>query len=242
MRKTRILLAGILIAAAFFLNSFSGEVFPVGLVKAPQDSVSADKDRPAGEEGARPGTAAVDQKDIPADENRGMDVEGQHPLNSDQAISEVIGTKIDKGKVWLLVEKAKYRLTVYYDDKPVKSYPVVFGPNPVGPKIVAGDGRTPEGEFTIRELYPHPEWSKFLWLDYPNEESWRNYTEAMAAGRISPDAAIGGQVGIHGVPAGQDYLVRNRSNWTLGCVSLTTSDINELYRVVQRGTRVVIVP
>jgi lipoprotein-anchoring transpeptidase ErfK/SrfK len=64
----------------------------------------------------------------------------------------------------------------------------------------------------------------------------------MAAGQISPDVGIGGQIGIHGVPAGQDYLIYDRSNWTLGCVALATEDINELYQMVQRGTRVVIVP
>jgi lipoprotein-anchoring transpeptidase ErfK/SrfK len=236
--KRRIVIIGILIAAAFLLSGSFREVLPESLADPDLGAVSID--RTAGEAGAASALPAVEQIEA-AEENRGAAVEGQSSPINDQAVAEA-GAGIDKGNLWILVEKAAYRLTVYRDGQPVKSYPAVFGPNPVGPKLVAGDGRTPEGEFKIRELYPHPEWSRFLWLDYPNEDSWRNYTEAMAAGRISSDVGIGGQIGIHGVPAGEDYLIYGRSNWTLGCVALTTADINELYQMVQRGTRVVIVP
>jgi murein L,D-transpeptidase YafK len=164
-------------------------------------------------------------------------------LHSDTAISEALDTtNFDKKEISILIEKAKYRLTVYYQRQPIKSYPIVLGSAPTGDKLREGDRKTPEGMFRIRDLYPHASWSKFLWLDYPTPASWQKHLEAKRAGRLDPTAAIGGEVGIHGVPAGNDAWIETRQNWTWGCASLKNKDIDELYSVVQIGTVVEIVP
>jgi murein L,D-transpeptidase YafK len=162
-------------------------------------------------------------------------------LNSEQSLQQLLGNSIDKTKTSILIEKANYRLTLYFDQKPIKSYPVVFG-NPQGDKFREGDKRTPQGILRIRDLYPHPSWSKFLWLDYPNQNSWRKHWQAKRSGKLPWTAAIGGEVGIHGVPSSSDAWVEQRQNWTLGCPSLKNKDVDELYEVVQIGTVVEIVP
>ncbi|PKL74940.1 MAG: hypothetical protein CVV27_17945 [Candidatus Melainabacteria bacterium HGW-Melainabacteria-1] len=163
-------------------------------------------------------------------------------LNPDRPLAQLLPVPYDKSKVSLLVEKAKYRLTVYYQETALKSYPVVFGPNPVSDKRREGDNATPEGLFRIRNLYHHDSWSKFLWIDYPTEASWQKHRAAKAAGEIPADATIGGEVGIHGVPNGNNSLIDQRQNWTAGCVSLKNPDVDEIYAVASKGMLVEIIP
>lgn len=163
-------------------------------------------------------------------------------LNSNLALDSLLNSNSDRSLITLLIEKSQRRLTIYYQNQPIKSYPVVLGGNPVGNKLREGDGKTPEGLFGIRDLYPHPQWSKFIWIDYPTQESWENHINAKKQGAIPASATIGGEIGIHGVPKGRDYLVSKGQDWTLGCISLTNRDVDEIYPWLQIGTRVEIVP
>jgi murein L,D-transpeptidase YafK len=163
-------------------------------------------------------------------------------LVSDQALSKLLGSEVDRQKISVLVEKSKYRLTVFYKLQPVKSYPVVFGNSPIGTKLKQGDRKTPEGISRIRSSYPHPSWSKFLWLDYPNAQSWRNHYQAKFSGQIGWFDSIGNELGIHGVPKNSDSYIDQKNNWTWGCVSLKTADIDELYDYARAGTIVEILP
>lgn len=104
-----------------------------------------------------------------------------------------------------------------------------------------GDGCTPEGVFELIDLYPHAKWSKFMWIGYPNNDSWKKFEANKAAGLIAESDKIGGEIGIHGVPEGMDALIDVGKNWTLGCISLKNSDVDEIYGVSKKGTKVVIV-
>ena len=179
----------------------------------------------------------------PATSNLHTPQQGNELLNYNQPIAQIIApANIDKTKTSILIEKSKYRLTLYYNQQPIKSYPVVFGKNPVADKLKEGDFSTPEGIFPIRDLYNHPNWSKFLWLDYPNQTSWRKHLQAKIGGKIKWSDTIGSEVGIHGVPASGDNLIDKRSNWTWGCISLKNQDVDEIYQIVQQGTKVEIIP
>jgi murein L,D-transpeptidase YafK len=127
-------------------------------------------------------------------------------LNKEKTVEQIINSKIDKNKISIAIEKSKHKLTLYYDRQAVKSYPVVFGYNPIGDKLAEGDRKTPEGIVLVRDFYPHPQWSKFIWLDYPNSQSWRKHFQAKAEGKIAWYLPIGGAVSIHGVP-------QNSDNW-----------------------------
>ena len=103
-----------------------------------------------------------------------------------------------------------------------------------------GDQCTPEGIFKVLSKYPHKSWSKFIWIDYPNAESWRKHNRAKQKGEIPKDAKIGGEIGIHGVPNGTDFLIDLKRNWTLGCIAMKNKDVNELYPYVKKNTLVTI--
>ena len=163
-------------------------------------------------------------------------------LNYDRAIKDIIPFSLDKSQTAIVIDKSKYRLTIYYKRQPIKSYPVVLGSNPVGDKLKEGDRKTPEGIFTVRDLYPHPNWSKFIWLDYPNHDSWQKHLQAKKLGKIGRFDSIGSEIGIHGVPSNGDYMIDQGFNWTWGCISLKNRDVDELYSVIQTGTVIQINP
>ena len=142
----------------------------------------------------------------------------------------------------ILIDKSDYTFKVLFKDEVLITYPCVFGFNPVDDKHQEGDGCTPEGEFKIRSKYPHKSWSYFIWIDYPNKESWRRFNKRKADGVLGNSASIGGEIGIHGVPEGTDEMIANRNNWTLGCISLTNRDVTDVYKSIGDGTIIKIVP
>lgn len=163
-------------------------------------------------------------------------------INNDKSIAKILNNHIDKRQISILIEKSKYRLTIYQNQKPIKSYPIVLGENHTGDKLMEGDLRTPEGIFHIKDMYPHTQWSKFIWFDYPNPQSWRKHLNAKQTGKIPWYATIGGAVGIHGVPENGDSMIDKQVNWTWGCISLKTKDVNEIYQLSQPGTIIEILP
>lgn len=148
-------------------------------------------------------------------------------------LSELISNET---KISILIDKSDYQLHIYTADTLVKTYPVVLGGNPIDDKLREGDMCTPEGSFKIVSKYPHGSWSKFIWINYPTADSWRKHKKAKADGIIPKNATIGGEIGIHGVPKGTDVMIKTRVNWTLGCISLTNIDVNEIYPFIDKNT------
>ncbi len=161
--------------------------------------------------------------------------------NSELKLAGIIDTlKLDAGSISILIDKSDHKLTILIDTVIIKEYPVVFGGNPVDDKLIQGDKCTPEGTFKMISKYPHNKWSKFIWIDYPNADSWRKHNTAKREGRIPEGSKIGGEIGIHGVPFDMDKLIDLKFNWTLGCISMKNQDINELYPYVINSTLIVI--
>jgi len=140
-----------------------------------------------------------------------------------------------KESLYVRVDKSDYKLSVFTYGELIKEYPVVFGKNPTGDKLMQGDKRTPEGNFKVRAYYPHDKWEKFVWIDYPTSESYQKHRKAKERGLIPESASIGGSIGIHGVPDNKNYAITERQNWTLGCIAMKNQDINELYPFVSKG-------
>jgi len=82
--------------------------------------------------------------------------------------------------------------------------------------------------------------NKYVFFDYSNTESWKKHNLAKQKGEIPIDAKIGGEIGIHGVPKGTDFLIDLKTNWTLGCIALKNKDVNEIYPFISKNTMVVI--
>lgn len=145
---------------------------------------------------------------------------------------------ISKSSVSIRIEKSAYTLSVLHKDTVLITYPCVFGFNPIDDKACEGDGSTPEGHFGIRSMYAHRSWKYFIWIDYPNAESWARFNRRKANGELDKSATIGGEVGIHGVPEGADGMIDNRTNWTLGCISLKNAHIEDLYKSITQSTKI----
>ncbi len=134
----------------------------------------------------------------------------------------------------ILIEKSARRLTVFRDGKPLRSYPIALGFASKGDKARQGDGKTPEGLFTINRRNPQSRYHLSLGIDYPRPE---DIARARESG-VDP----GGDIFIHGQPNGLGNLVTIANDWTAGCIALSNRQIEELWRITPIGTPVEIRP
>ena len=141
----------------------------------------------------------------------------------------------------VVVNKTCQTLNVYQYGRLTHTYPVVFGRKP-GRKLYQGDHRTPLGLYAIINKDFHPRWSRFLLLDYPNEEDRRRYQDALANGHFAKKRDVapgpGGAIGIHG--SDREAFNRAGINWTFGCISMLSKDVREFDELVSVGTFVYI--
>ncbi len=145
-----------------------------------------------------------------------------------------------KDSVVILIKKSDYVLQVWYRKKLIRAYKAVFGPNPLQNKLMEGDRCTPEGTFKIASKNPGSKYDKFMGLNYPNDSSFARFNRLKAAGQLPASAKIGGDVGIHGIWPGGDDMIQLGIGWTDGCIALKNKDIEELFTLVNVGTKVVI--
>jgi murein L,D-transpeptidase YafK len=136
----------------------------------------------------------------------------------------------------VLVEKAARRLTLWFADYAVREYRVALGREPLGDKRRAGDGRTPEGLYTIDGRNGGSEFHRSLHVSYPSAQDRRSAREA--------GARPGGEIMIHGLPEGAEWVgpEHTRFDWTEGCIALTNEEIDELWELVGDGTPIEIRP
>jgi murein L,D-transpeptidase YafK len=133
---------------------------------------------------------------------------------------------------FILVEKNKHLLSVYHHNKLLKKYRIALGPAPRGHKQYEGDGKTPEGLYTIIQKNPKSHYHLALKISYPNEKDKRQ----AKARRVSP----GGDILIHGLEKKYAWLgkLHRQTDWTLGCIALTNPEIEELYAATPSGTKI----
>ncbi|MBZ5552102.1 MAG: L,D-transpeptidase family protein [Acidobacteriia bacterium] len=148
----------------------------------------------------------------------------------------VFGASVEKRADKVLIEKKARKLTLLQGTAVIQTYRIALGSHPIGPKQCQGDQRTPEGHYIIdaRKKNSHYHWS--LHVSYPNETD-----RAVARKRrCNP----GGDIFIHGLPNGYGWLGKAHTahDWTLGCVAVTDEEIEEIWRLVPKGTPVEIKP
>jgi murein L,D-transpeptidase YafK len=134
------------------------------------------------------------------------------------------------------VFKGERRLDLKQDGKVLKAYRVALGFAPERHKEREGDGRTPEGTYTIDARNPRSAFHLSLRVSYPDG---RDKAHAAVLG-VSP----GGDIYIHGQPNGLSKLWTRHpgKDWTTGCVAVTDAEIREVWSLVPTGARVVIHP
>ena len=144
----------------------------------------------------------------------------------------VIGVKADL----IVVEKAKRQLTVMSNGKAIRVFRIALGRSPVGAKEREGDNRTPEGEYTIDGRLEKSGYHRALHVSYPAPAD----IARAKTGGYQP----GGAIMVHGIKNGFGWLgsLHTSSDWTRGCIAVTNSEIEELWRIAPNGTRIQIKP
>ena len=135
----------------------------------------------------------------------------------------------------IFIEKSKRRLTLLNKNIPLKTYKISLGNEPTGKKTEEGDGRTPEGLYSIDSRKRNSSYHRALHVSYPNKA---DTAQAKARG-VSP----GSDIMIHGLPNGFAYIggLHTQRDWTLGCIAVTNQEIEEIWRAVPDGATVEIV-
>jgi lipoprotein-anchoring transpeptidase ErfK/SrfK len=120
----------------------------------------------------------------------------------------------------LVVEKSKFKLTVYRDGKKISTYQVAIG-QPAYP--------SPTGTYEVIEMYKNPTW-------IPPNSPWAKGLEPIPPGPGNPLGTrwIGTSapaVGFHGTP--QDWSIGTAASH--GCVRMHIPDVEKLYEQVKVG-------
>jgi murein L,D-transpeptidase YafK len=121
-------------------------------------------------------------------------------------------------------------------DRTLQAYKVALGRDPVGPKILRGDHKTPEGEYVVDSKKANSRFYRALHISYPNEA---DRDRARKNGQ-NP----GGDVEIHGIENGLGWIggLHRTVDWTDGCIALTDAEMDQIWTSVDVGTPVEIRP
>ena len=142
------------------------------------------------------------------------------------------GSKVDK----ILVEKSKRQMYVFSKDLKLKTYTISLGFRPKGKKQFEQDGKTPEGKYFIISKNSNSIAHKSFGISYPNAAD-KKYA-------AQKSKSTGGNIMIHGMMNGKGYWGKFHRfiDWTGGCIALTDSEMDDLFRHVDVGCEVVIKP
>jgi murein L,D-transpeptidase YafK len=164
-------------------------------------------------------------------------------------------TKLENTNI--IIDRKNYTLALYEDTVLIKSYRASFGKNINSPKSRAGDGATPVGDYQICSVDTTSKYHKFLQLNYPNihdsmeglrmgwisQRTFDNLKfEFYHEGCVDGSTPLGGHIGIQGIGE-YNSIFKNLPfvyNWTDGSIAVSNEDIDEIYSVIKKGTKVVI--
>jgi murein L,D-transpeptidase YafK len=136
----------------------------------------------------------------------------------------------------IVVEKSKRLMTVYALNKPIATYKVAIGREPLGPKTCEGDLRTPEGIYSVTEHRSKSRFYRALQFSYPNSS---DIQRAKKQG-----CKPGHNLSIHGL--GPERATAGKAHytvdWTDGCIAVTDREMDELWKMVIKSTLIEIKP
>jgi murein L,D-transpeptidase YafK len=157
------------------------------------------------------------------------------PLSGNAALAN-LGPEDQMKADLVVVYKGERILQLKRAGRVLKTFPIALGRDPTGPKLQEGDGRTPEGVFTLDWRNPVSRFYRAIHISYPHEGKAE---QAMRWG-VSP----GGQIMLHGLPNGltAERIGHPRRDWTNGCIALTNEEIDEIWARVEDGTTIIIYP
>jgi L,D-peptidoglycan transpeptidase YkuD (ErfK/YbiS/YcfS/YnhG family) len=136
----------------------------------------------------------------------------------------------------IIIDKYSRKCLVYQSGIKKCEYHVELGKNWVGDKRVKGDKATPEGMYRVVKKFGSnkTKYHKALLINYPNETDKEEFRNEIAKGTLPRNAKIGSLIEIHG-DGGRGI------DWTEGCISLTNSEMDVVFKVAREGTPVTII-
>lgn len=136
----------------------------------------------------------------------------------------------------IIIDKYRRECLLYSKGVLKKRYTIELGTNWIGNKNHQGDKSTPEGYYRIigKKKNGETKYYKAFLLDYPNEDDKKRFISNKKDGTISKDASIGNMIEIHG-NGGKGV------DWTDGCIALTDSDMDDLFKICNIGNVITIV-
>ena len=146
---------------------------------------------------------------------------------------------IDKVKVY----KSKRYLELLSNGQVMQRYPIRLGFEPTGHKLTEGDGKTPEGIYTLDWRNPNSQFYKSLHVSYPNaQDKQQAAAQGLSAGSnimIHGSFPVRGKLLESGKPF---YHYMPQQDWTLGCIAVTNAAMDDIWTHVKNGTLIEIVP
>lgn len=146
---------------------------------------------------------------------------------------------------YVLVDKTTRRLYALQKTasgyKVLKTYGIGIG-QIFGPKMSQGDKSTPEGIYKLEPAHKSNEYHKSMLITYPND-----YDK-----RLGGRKGLGSAIMLHGTGNGGNIELQKPrftskwgiapSDWTIGCVSVTNNEIDELAAVIRKPVPIEICP
>lgn len=140
----------------------------------------------------------------------------------------------------IYVIKSKRIIYLKHKNQTIRAYPMRLGFNPIGHKTEEGDGKTPEGTYSIDWRNPNSVFYKSLHISYPNAA---DTAQATARG-----VSAGGDIMIHGsadsktaqLPKMMTYMPQK--DWTWGCIAVRNVDMDEIWQLVNNDVMIQINP
>lgn len=129
------------------------------------------------------------------------------------------------------VYKTERTMELLHGETVLRRYEIGLGFAPEGHKEREGDGRTPEGLYHIDRRNPQSAYHLSVGISYPNE------ADRARARELGVDP--GGDIFIHG--RGPNHR-RARGDWSVGCITVTDREIEEIYSMVGLQTPIMILP
>jgi murein L,D-transpeptidase YafK len=132
------------------------------------------------------------------------------------------------------VIKHERKMHLKKENSILKTYTISLGKVPIGAKEFEGDGKTPEGTYSIYHKSSTSEYFKSLGISYPNEHD--------KAHAEKNNKLAGGQIRIHGYKNDfmGDQQMAKAQDWTAGCIAITNEEMDELYDWIEVGTTIII--
>lgn len=132
----------------------------------------------------------------------------------------------------VVVKKADRKMYMISGTQVIKSYDIDLGSQPVGPKQIEGDGKTPEGLYFIDRFNPRSRYHLSVGISYPSAQD--------VARAASMGLRPGGDIFIHGL--GPEGRALNRADWTAGCIAVSDEEIEEIFSMLRPGVAVFLRP